>query len=314
MSIQLKSPANFNKWQAVALVENTSDFRVINADFEILSPEKLKVKPVNVSYVPARKKARVVFDLPEITQKQIYTFEYKLTLETGEVFEGTAKADTTCAAYADNKPVIDGRIDDGEWNFQTLMQTSTLDKVVYSQNWTGKQWQGADDQSAKAYAMWDEENVYLCWDVTDDVFSQDYEDFYIWQGDSVQFGVYMGNNDEYIVLGESNTAFTEIGIAMTKSGPQLYRFSAQDSAKHKTGLLSEAEYVDDTRTIYELAIPWDSLLPDGLIPKPNSRLGFSFLVNDNDGQGRRGAILFAGGIFFNKDTTQFTYINLIGKQ
>ena len=35
--------------------------------------------------------------------------------------------------------------------------------------------------------------------------------------------------------------------------------------------------------------------------------------NDNDGAGRRGAILFAGGIFFNKDSSQFTYINLIGK-
>jgi len=60
-------------------------------------------------------------------------------------------------------------------------------------------------------------------------------------------------------------------------------------------------------------MPWDSLLPDGVQPKANSRLGFSFLVNDNDGQGRRGAILFAGGIFFNKDSSLFTYINLIGK-
>ena len=109
-----------------------------------------------------------------------------------------------------------------------------------------------------------------------------------------------------------------IGIAKTPKGPQLYRYSAQDSEKHKTGLLPEEEYdlainVDGAKTIYELSMPWDSLLPDGVQPKANSRLGFSFLVNDNDGQGRRGAILFAGGIFFNKDSSLFTYINLIGK-
>jgi len=319
MMLQLKSPANFNKWQGVARISNSSNFKVLSGKFEVTGPEKFKTKkPVDISFVPKQKTAEIVFDLPEITQKQIYTFEYKLTLDTGEVIEGEAKADTTCASYAETKPIIDGKISDNEWNVQTLMQSSELENVVYSNGWTGKEWQGAHDQSSKTYAMWDEENVYFCWDVTDDKFSQEYEDFYTWQGDSVQFGVYMGSGDEYIALGEANTSFTEIGIAKTPKGPQLYRYSAQDSEKHKTGLLPEEEYdlainVDGAKTIYELSMPWDSLLPDGVQPKANSRLGFSFLVNDNDGQGRRGAILFAGGIFFNKDSSLFTYINLIGK-
>lgn len=319
MSLQLKSSSNFNKWQCVARISNSSADKVLSGKFEILAPEKFKTsKPIEISFVPRQKTAEIVFDLPEITQKQIYTFQYKVTLDTGEEIKGDTKVDTTCASYAENKPVIDGIISDGEWNEQTLMQTSKLDNVVYVQNWTGREWQGAEDQSAKAYAMWDEENVYFCWDVTDDVFSQEYEEFYTWQGDSVQFGVYMGSGDEYIAIGEANTEFTEIGIALTPKGTQVYRYSAQDSRKHNTGLLSEDEYelavnVDGTRTVYELAMRWDSLLPDGVQPKANSRLGFSFLVNDNDGQGRRGAILFAGGIFFNKDSSQFTYINLIGK-
>ena len=319
MMLQLKSPANFNKWQGLAQITNSSDNKVLSGKFEVTGPEKFKSKkPVDISFVPKQKTAEIVFDLPEITQKQIYTFEYKLTLDTGEVIEGEAKADTTCASYAETKPIIDGEISDNEWNVQTLMQSSKLENVVYSNGWAGKEWQGAHDQSSKTYAMWDEENVYFCWDVTDDKFSQEYEDFYTWQGDSVQFGVYMGSGDEYVALGEANTAFTEIGIAKTTKGPQLYRYSAQDSEKHKTGLLPEEEYdlainVDGVKTIYELSMPWDSLLPDGVQPKANSRLGFSFLVNDNDGQGRRGAILFAGGIFFNKDSSLFTYINLIGK-
>lgn len=319
MSLQLKSASNFNKWQGVARISNASALKVLTGKFEITSPEKfITSKPIDISFVPRQKTAEIIFDLPEITQKQIYTFEYKLTLDNGEEIKGNAKVDTTCAAYAENKPMIDGKIDDGEWNEQTLMQTSKLENVVYVQNWTGKEWQGIEDQSAKAYAMWDEENVYFCWDVTDDKFSQEYEEFYTWQGDSVQFGVYMGSGDEYIALGEANTKFTEIGIAKTPKGPQVYRYSAQDEGKHAIGLLPEKEYelavnVDGNRTIYELSMPWESLLPEGVQPKANSRLGFSFLVNDNDGQGRRGAILFASGIFFTKDSSLFTYINLIGK-
>lgn len=319
MSLELKSPNNFNKWNGVVRISNSSAERVLKGIFEVTAPEKFKTKvPVNVTFVPRQKTAEISFELPEITQKQIYTFEYQLVLDSGEVIQGTALADTTCAAYASQTPTIDGVMAQGEWNEQTLMQTGKLEDVVYVQTWAGKPWQGASDQSAKAYAMWDEENVYFCWDVTDDVFSQEYDGFYTWQGDSVQFGVYMGEGDEYIALGEANQAFTEIGIAQTPNGPEVYRFSAQDSTKHKSGLMQKDDYelaikVDGNHAVYELSMKWDSLLPDGVQPKANSRLGFSFLVNDNDGQGRRGAVLFAGGIFFNKDSSQFTYINLIGK-
>ena len=319
MSLELKSPKNFNKWNGVARISNSSATRVIKGKFEVIGPEKFKTKkPIDVTFVPRKTTAEISFDLPEISKKQIYTFEYKLTLDSGEVIFGESKADTTCAAYASQKPTIDGKIDSGEWNLQTLMQVSSLENVVYVQNWKGKTWQGASDQSAKAYAMWDEENIYFCWDVTDDKFYQDQEDFYTWQGDSIQFGVYMGSGDEYIALGEANQNFTEIGIAKTPKGCQAYRYGAQDSNKHQNGLVPEDDYdlaieVDGNRTVYELAMKWSSLLPDGITPKANTRLGFSFIANENDGEGRQGAIIFAGGIFFNKNSAEFTYINLIGE-
>lgn len=319
LALQLKSPKNFNKWQGIATISNTSEAKAISGQFEVTAPENLKTKvPVKVSYIPRKRTAEVIFDLPEITKKQIYTFEYKLTLDTGEIIEGETKADTTSASYASAKPKIDGVIEKGEWNEQTLMQTSNIENVVYVGTWTGNKWQGPKDQSAKTYAMWDEEKVYLCWEVTDDVFSQEYDDFYTWQGDSVQFGVYMGSNDEYITIGEANTTFTEIGIANTPKGAQIYRYSAQDPDLHKNGQLTNdgcelGIKTEGDKTVYELSMPWRSLLPEGINPKANSRLGFSFLVNDNDGQGRRGAILFANGIFGVKDSSQFTYINLIGE-
>ena len=319
MSIQLKSPKNFNKWQGVTMIENKSDIKVLTGKFEILSPENLKTsRPVNISFIPTGTTAEVFFDLPEISKKQIYTLEYKLSLDSGEVIEGETKVDTTCASYASKRPVIDGVMGEEEWNKQTLMQSSTVDNVVYSTNWEGSQWKGPEDQSVKAYAMWDEEKVYFCFDVTDDVFSQENEGNRTWNGDSVQFGVYMGSGDEYVAVGAANSLFTEIGIAKTPNGVQAYRFRAQDSDKHKVELIPEdkrelAVTVSGNKHIYELAMPWDTLLPDGITPKANSRLGFSFLVNDNDGEGRRGAVLFASGIFYSKDSSQFTYINLIGE-
>jgi len=314
MSLQLKNPANFNKWQGVVRIENTSDTKVLRGKFEVIGPEKFKTKtPIDISFVPKKKTAEISFDLPEITKKQIYTFEYKLTLDNGDVYTGEAKADTTCASYATSVPKIDGIIDENEWNAQTLMQASTIENAVIPESW-----KGAEDLSTKAYAMWDEEKVYFCWDVADDAFSQENDGFYTWQGDSVQFGVYMGSGDEYIALGEANGKFTEIGIAKTPKGPQVYRFSAQDSNSHPTGLLEADDYklavtVGEKRTIYELALPWNTLLPEGIRPKANSRLGFSYLVNDNDGQGRKGGVQFASGIYYTKDSSLFTYINLIGK-
>lgn len=314
MSLQLKNASNFNKWQGVARIENSSDEKVLKGKFEVIGPEKFKTKkPIDISFIPKKKTAEIAFDLPEITKKQIYTFEYKLTLDNGDIYYGEAKADTTCASYAVNVPKIDGIIDENEWNPQTLMQASTLENAVIPDSW-----KGAGDLSSKAYAMWDEEKVYFCWDVTDDAFSQENEGFYTWQGDSVQFGVYMGSGDEYIALGEANKNFTEIGIAKTPKGPQVYRFSAQDSTAHPNGLLEDGSYelavnVQEKRTIYELSLPWNTLLPEGIRPKANSRLGFSYLVNDNDGQGRKGGVQFASGIYYTKDSSLFTYINLIGK-
>ena len=50
---------------------------------------------------------------------------------------------------------------------------------------------------------------------------------------------------------------------------------------------------------------------EGQQPKLGDKLGFSFLVNDNDGNGRRGWIEYASGIGESKNTTLFTYLKLI---
>lgn len=46
-------------------------------------------------------------------------------------------------------------------------------------------------------------------------------------------------------------------------------------------------------------------------PKSGTRIGFSILWNDDDGEGRRGWIEYASGIGEYKDSSLFTYLNLV---
>ena len=63
-------------------------------------------------------------------------------------------------------------------------------------------------------------------------------------------------------------------------------------------------------TIYELAIPWSELLKDQAV-EPGLVVGFSLLVNDNDGTGRRGWIEYNSGIGLAKDPSMFGDLLLI---
>ena len=68
---------------------------------------------------------------------------------------------------------------------------------------------------------------------------------------------------------------------------------------------------EGNKTVYEFKIPWTNLLMEGQQPKLGDKLGFSFLVNDNDGNGRRGWIEYASGIGESKNSALFTYLKLI---
>jgi len=52
---------------------------------------------------------------------------------------------------------------------------------------------------------------------------------------------------------------------------------------------------------YEIAIPWKSLLPENRKIQPKDVFGFALLINDNDGDQRRGWIEYMQGISWTKD-------------
>ena len=77
--------------------------------------------------------------------------------------------------------------------------------------------------------------------------------------------------------------------------------------------ISKAYLKDEEQkiTVYELKIPWSELLPPDCEIKANSKLGFSLLINDNDGSGRRGWLEMTPGIGWYKNGEEFTRILLM---
>ncbi len=65
---------------------------------------------------------------------------------------------------------------------------------------------------------------------------------------------------------------------------------------------------DQNETIYEALISWSDLAP--LTASEGAKIGFSMLVNDNDGQGRKGWIELTPGIGTGKDPSQFAVLVL----
>lgn len=144
-----------------------------------------------------------------------------------------------------------------------------------------KTWEGTDDLSAKIYTMWDDKNFYLAADVRDNIFFQPYSNFEpVWEADGLQVAfdtlfdrTTFPDNDDY-----------ELGLTLTPKGPQVCIFSAP---LRGFTLMNEA-ILKCTKTskgmLYEAKIPWVSI---GIIPEVRKKIGFSILVNDNDGNGRK---------------------------
>ncbi len=309
LSIGLADGIDLNRWRASADIRNVSQSHAAKGYIEFQSPASFKaLGKIDIGIIPRGQTGHVEFNLPEITRKGQYSLEYSISLSDGSRTDFTDNIDFTVAAYAKNKPVIDGNIQKGEWNANTFMYADDIGQVKKITDW-----RGTGDLSGKTCVMWDNDGFYMCAEVTDDIFCQDNPPSSCWQGDSVQVGIMYGD-EGFLAIGQGQATFHEIGIALTPDGAAAYRFLSQDSC-YPEGLCETAQTAvkrDGNKTCYEFFIPWKDLLrPGDEPPKAGDRLGFSFLINDNDGNGRRGWIEYAGGIGEEKNTALFTGIELI---
>lgn len=312
LNIILDSVKDTTLWTGKIKLHNISSGSTVKGKLNFDGPELFEdLQNINLGIIPAGKVGEVSFALPKISKKGLYTLEYNLCLSNGVKYDFKENIDFTLAKYADKKPVIDGEIQTDEWPGDIAMYADDVSQIKNLPDWMGK-----NDISGFAIIQWDEENVYLCAEATDDVHCNISEAGSNWNGDNLQFGMFYGT-EGFTAIGQASTKFNEISIALNSNTGEVsvWRYLTQHSDK-KIGKVENAECMikrDDNfqKTVYELKIPWSELLADGEQPKEGEKVGFSFVFNETDAGLREGWIEYAGGIAETKNAQLFTYMTLL---
>ncbi|WFB61580.1 DNRLRE domain-containing protein [Paenibacillus sp. BR1-192] len=189
----------------------------------------------------------------------------------------------------------------GNLNFQPIQtEFSDIPDIDLSEGTVKlKDYAGVDDLSGKVWLRYDDDHFYLKAEIRDDIHAAPSKGEDIWNNDGIQFGL------SYGIPGESKEWF-EYGIADTPEGPQVYRWKTAGGLPD--GIVSSVQasvtrQEEEKLTTYELALPWSELA--GILPAAGESVSFSLLVNDHDGNGRRGWIEWASGIGSSKQPSLY---------
>jgi len=200
--------------------------------------------------------------------------EIKVEVRAGKENVSSSLAPVFCP-FVQSPPNIDGDLT--EWGDAVplaLGQDSAVSSLALLESDKDRE---KRINSAKVWLGWDKDFFYFASEVTDNIFNQPYEGEMIWAGDSIQVafdplrdavsGAGYGEDDH------------EYGLALTKSGPCVYRFA------NKSGTVKDVRLAikrNGLKTYYEAAFPWSSLAP--FSPGKGNKMGFSFVIMDNDGE------------------------------
>jgi hypothetical protein len=194
---------------------------------------------------------------------------------------------------------------DGNVYFMTAgyQKPGTVMRLHSAQQWQSQDgtWNGPDDLSARIVASWDKSALHLRAVVTDDEHVQPNVLSAVWRADAFQVAIDPHWERRPDILG-----CTEFGLALTPSGPQVYRWTGQ------TGLVPGAQ-LSVTRsgkeTTYVASIPWKEMGVDASrLPRS---LGFSILLNDADGPIREGWLAYGDGIGIEKRSDRYGTLTLM---
>lgn len=154
-------------------------------------------------------------------------------------------------------------------------------------------WGGIQDISFSFRPSYDTDHLYLTIEVIDDHFEQNFAIREAWRGDSLQLAFRRSAD------GAPAGARSEVDVALTPNGPEMFRRTSQ-SGLPSGPFPGKAEITRDGNLMrYELVLPLSEL---GFEPlEPGTILGFSMLVNDNDGDGRKGYMRWGDGIGHSKN-------------
>ncbi|MCX7766611.1 MAG: hypothetical protein N2246_07910, partial [Candidatus Sumerlaeia bacterium] len=276
-------------------IENYSSRGVSGTAF-IQAPENWLVKKDSVQFsdIPPAGKKLVQFEFTRTPRNpdNLYRFIIKVTTTDNNQMEESTELAELVATYG--APTIDGKLDD--WQNVRWIYLNKETQAV------GLQPYAEFNLSARIATQWNEAGFYFAGVVTDNTFHQPYTGDIVWQGDNFQLAF-----DTILNRGTVPETPAEYlyGLSLTSIGPEVFRWRG---GNQPPGLVTEAklsvEKMPDGKIVYECFLPAIILKP--LRFEAGSRFGFSFILNDNDGGGRRGWLEWTPGIGTGFNSLYFT--------
>lgn len=299
---------NTNHHKVRVCVKNVTQSKVLGGEVFVSEPEDVKNTNMTRHFysLGIGKECVFVFNLPMRVVQNTVDLHVTVKLDSGTEYVSSQYLDFATAMYASEKPVIDGKVDIGEWKGKWI---GCFEEKDVKEN---PSWKGPDDQSFSASMMWDEENFYMLAMVTDDVYSMNispYRPDQMWQGDNMQFSI----DDRVDINPMDASVINELSVGkMDGYGDICYRHSSYYGLP--SGQIVENADICikryDNYTVYEIAMPWSELINDSFSPVEGNTYRFSVMINENDGAGRTGWMEYNSGIGASKQVDQFGTIKL----
>lgn len=303
---ELYGDGNLNRWVGVINMKNHNHEDDVSGVIKFNAPDEFakKIKDIKVDKIKPNEEKKIVFNMPEVKYCGSYFINMDFVEDIGYTQNFELYADCCVVLYAENKPVIDGVVSEGEWKDDIHLMI--LEGREYVDKPSVGTYDGNEDLSADIVFEWDEENLYMLAKVTDDVFHVESVGSGIWRDDSIQIGLSYGG-----IANPELDLFTEIGFALTPDGPLIQRYSNEEGATGITEKGTTNITRTGTTTIYEVCMPWSELIIDDTVLSGGSAVRFNMIVNDNDGNGRWGWIEYGEGIGLEKDGSLFGRMRLL---
>lgn len=296
-----------DKWDVVFDVENIRQDKPISGTVAIDSTKAIRELPEIAPGETRRIRIPVTeFDSVE----DVGTFDGLLKFTTGDELEFSQSEKRIYAAFTEKPPQIDGNLEDWSHGIATMYANTTEQMIMLM---SGERWSGPEDVSMAIDMCYDLENLYLAFEVTDDVFYQPFEMTSYWKGDSIQFSI--GFNIE----SANGTGFN---VALDPSGKTYsYRTAQENNLGGFGGLDAKIHYTDGeqsvkragNKTYYEIKIPWHKIDLNPVEINQGKEIYFAAIANDNDGTGRKGYIEYASGVGTGTNAIAQFYKVYLGK-
>lgn len=288
---------------------NENSTKPLSGTINLLAPEELLGEASSIPFeIPAGENKAVLIDVPAEYANTYHTVKVEVVLGSGAKHEVTKPMSFLYAIEAPENMKLDGVIDE-QWDDAmefTIGEEDWFNDVSYDTEWTGN--------TAKGYAMWDKDYLYVAVEVHDASHYQVGSGASLWMGDSIQM-----TTDVSRFTVPAYYGYNEIGYSLNSENGAIenWNWFASPGKNVSAGGIFKIVRDDATETTtYEVALPWSELLPKEVEFDFRS-LGFALIVNENsldedgDPTGRTGWIEYMSGIGYRKEPEKFGDLILV---